>query len=230
MGSQTPNTKLNNIFLQMHPLHRILISVGVSILSWFFLRNHHHNILIHIIEQWDVFAATMLLTSWIVIFTRSPQQIRALASKEDGSLLFVYLLILLASFASMITVLLLMVSSDALGVPKWLYLVIVISGILLSWAMVHTTFTYHYARVYYSNDGDNPTTHSAGLSFPDEDCPDYVDFAYYSFVIGMTFQVSDVETRSRKLRRITLMHSMLSFVLNTFIVALTINLIASLKT
>ena len=99
----------------------------------------------------------------------------------------------------------------------------------LAWTMVHTTFTFHYARVYYSDSHHNSAEHKGGLCFPDEDCPDYLDFAYYAFVIGMTFQVSDVETRTRTFRRLTLLHSILSFGLNTFVVALTINLIASLK-
>lgn len=67
-----------------------------------------------------------------------------------------------------------------------------------------------------------------GLNFPQEKQPDYIDFAYFSFVIGMTFQVSDVQINSRIIRRTALAHGLLSFALNTFVVALTINLIAGL--
>jgi len=178
---------------------------------------------------WDVFALSMVSTSWGVIFTRTPQQIRRVAKQEDGSLLYVYVLVLTASFASMLTVMLLMMANDTAGIPKLVYLPVVIAGLMLSWVMVHTTFTFHYARLYYSNDEIDESKHAAGLAFPEEECPDYLDFAYYAFVIGMTFQVSDVETRTRLFRRITLMHSVISFGLNTFVVALTINLIASLK-
>ena len=179
--------------------------------------------------SWDVFSFTMLATSWIVICTRSPQQIRLIAKEEDGSLLYFYVIVLVATFASMVTVLLLMVSGDSAGVPKSVYLPVGIGGMILSWVMVHTTFAFHYARIFYSNEDDGTDNMEGGLHFPYEDYPDYLDFAYYSFVIGMTFQVSDVETRSRKFRRITLLHSLLSFGLNTFVIALTINLIASLK-
>ncbi len=219
----------NNIFLRTHPFLRLLISISLAVIAYFIVRNTHLNKLLHVMVSWDVFSFSMLVTSWIVIFTRSPQQIRLIAKEEDGSLLYFYVIVLIATFASMVTVLLLMVSSDSAGVPKAVYLPVGIGGMMLSWVMVHTTFAFHYARIFYSNEDDGTDKIEGGLHFPDEDYPDYLDFAYYSFVIGMTFQVSDVETRSRKFRRITLLHSLLSFGLNTFVIALTINLIASLK-
>jgi len=112
---------------------------------------------------------------------------------------------------------------------KTMYLIIAISGILLSWGMVHTTFCFHYAHMYYDDARNNSEKHAAGLDFPSEEHPDYLDFAYFSFVIGMTFQVSDVEITAKKIRRVALLHGLISFLLNTFVVALTINLIAGLK-
>jgi uncharacterized membrane protein len=100
---------------------------------------------------------------------------------------------------------------------------------LLSWIMVHTVFTFHYAHMYYDVPDEGSSKISGGLDFPGEKEPDYIDFAYFSFVIGCTFQVSDVEISSRKIRRMALLHGLLSFGLNTFVVALTINLIAGLK-
>ena len=97
---------------------------------------------------------------------------------------------------------------------------------MTSWVMLHTIFTLHYAHLYYSKIKDNPTV--SGLDFPEEKKPDYIDFAYFSFIIGMTFQVSDVQINSRIIRRTALAHSLLAFALNTFVVALTINLIAGL--
>ena len=91
-----------------------------------------------------------------------------------------------------------------------------------------TIFTFHYAHLYYFKDKDD-TVDGNALEFPKEDKPDYPDFAYFAFVIGMTFQVSDVEINSRIIRRTALAHGLLAFALNTFVVALTINLIAGLK-
>ena len=93
---------------------------------------------------------------------------------------------------------------------------------------MHTIFTFHYAHLYYFKNMDD-TTEGKPLDFPGKTKPDYLDFAYFSFVIGMTFQVSDIEIPSRTIRRTVLAHSLLSFALNTFVVALTINLIAGLR-
>ena len=121
-----------------------------------------------------------------------------------------------------------MLSKSAKDTPQIIYIPVAISGMLFSWAMVHTIFCFHYANLYYGNDTTDPTKHAEGLEFPKEKKPDYLDFAYFSFVIGMTFQVSDVDITSRSIRRLALLHGLLSFTLNTFVVALTINLIAGL--
>ena len=112
---------------------------------------------------------------------------------------------------------------------KAIVLPIAILGMLFSWLLVHTIFTVRYAHLYYRNDPDQPEMHVGGLKFPSEDRPDFLDFAYFSFVLGMTFQVSDVEISSKTIRRIALFHGLLSFGYNTVIVALTINIIAGLK-
>lgn len=109
------------------------------------------------------------------------------------------------------------------------YLPTVISAMILAWATVHTQFLFHYAHEYYDKDEKWNKKQAEGLNFPGDEYPDYLDFAYYSFCIGCTFQVSDVETTSKRLRNITLIHSLISFFMNTFVVALTINMIAGLS-
>ena len=87
----------------------------------------------------------------------------------------------------------------------------------------------HYAHAYYCDHGDdNDGYEGSGLRFPGEKAPDFLDFAYFSFVIGMTFQVSDVEISSRRIRRLALVHGLLSFLFNTLILALSINLVSGL--
>jgi uncharacterized membrane protein len=99
--------------------------------------------------------------------------------------------------------------------------------VLCSWFLIHTMFAIHYAHEYYiravkREDG------AGGLQFPTEDAPDYWDFMYFSFVIGMTSQVSDVAVASRHLRRASLVHGILAFFFNTTILATGINLVAGL--
>jgi len=93
-----------------------------------------------------------------------------------------------------------------------------------SWLMMHTIYAFHYAHRYYIDQrGGSP---DGGLAFPGSEDPDYFDFLYYSYVIGMTSQVSDVQATSRDMRRITLVHSVLAFAFNMLILALSINVVA----
>jgi uncharacterized membrane protein len=215
-----------NKLLLLHPLYRSLISLVITALVFFSVRNVELSPLIRIMLLWNVFALSFTVTCWIVFFTRNVDDIRQYARADDGSRTFVFVFILLASFASMVMVLLMMLSDETNGS---LYVPVAIAGILLSWAMVHTMFAMHYAHMYYDDDEEDNSKHAEGLEFPNEERPDYIDFAYFSFVIGMTFQVSDVEISSRTIRRTALLHGLLAFILNTFVVALTINLIAGLR-
>ena len=90
-------------------------------------------------------------------------------------------------------------------------------------------FTIRYAHLYHDHNKLGTGSSIGGLEFPMDEDPDYLDFAYFSFVIGMTFQVSDISVSSQTIRRFVLMHSLISFVFNTIIVALTINILAGLK-
>jgi uncharacterized membrane protein len=200
----------NNIFVQMHPLTRLGVSVGLAVIAYFVLKNDEISILLRAMVSWIVFSLTFLICSWIVIDQRTVSQIRKKATEDDGSVAFVFFMVLISSLSGLLAVLLIVISKDSSIRESVLFLPSCILGILLSWGMVHTIYV-------------------GGLVFPEENEPDYLDFAYYSFGLGCTFQVSDVNVTSRKIRRITLFHSLLSFVLNTFVVALTINLIAGLN-
>lgn len=228
MTATASQKKNSNLLLHMHPLQRILLSLAVSVIVFLFIRNSHLGLLLTATILWLAFALSFIITSWIIFFKMPVSLIEERANKEDGSRLFVMLSILLSSFASMFTVLLLMISKNGSGSHEIITVIVSISGMAVSWIMVHTIFTFHYAHLYYFKDKDD-TTDSNALEFPKEDKPDYPDFAYFAFVIGMTFQVSDVDINSRIIRRTALAHGLLAFALNTFVVALTINLIAGLK-
>jgi uncharacterized membrane protein len=98
------------------------------------------------------------------------------------------------------------------------------STIVLTWVFVNTLFALHYAHQYH----DPRRTSPPGLAFPGADEPDYWDFMYFAFVIGMTFQVSDIQITGRALRRFALMHGVLAFFFNVVIIALTVNIVAGL--
>jgi uncharacterized membrane protein len=98
---------------------------------------------------------------------------------------------------------------------------VVLASVFVSWILVHTVFTLKYARLYYSG-------RAGGIDFNEPDDPQYTDFAYLSFTIGMTFQVSDTNLESKQIRRTALRHAWLSFPLGAVIIATAINLVAGL--
>lgn len=97
----------------------------------------------------------------------------------------------------------------------------VITGVILSWAVVHTVYVLRYAHIYYSTGGH-------GITFPGDEEPDYIDFAYVAFTLGMTFQVSDNSFTSRRVRRTALVHCLLSYLFGAAIIATSINVLAGL--
>ena len=138
-----------NIFLRMHPLQRILISVILAgITAWFTCKADVPTELV-LNFSWGAFAFSYLATTWIVIYTRTPAMISAHAKEEDGSRMFVFTLILLASFGSLFTVLELIISDQG-NASQTLTILSAVGGMLLSWAMVHTIFTVHYGYLYYN--------------------------------------------------------------------------------
>ena len=214
---------------RMRPLHRLLLSLVSSAIAFLLISRHGLSPLLLGMLLWIVFALVFNVSGWIVLFTRSVHGIKQVAQQDDGSKVFVYVMVLLSSFASLFAVLLLLISDDNSVVKHPLFLPATVGGMLQSWLMVHTTFTFHYAHMYYDDAVENADGSANGLIFPGKGEPDYLDFAYFSFGIGCTFQVSDVQVTSRSIRRLVFMHSLLSFALNTFVVALSINLVAGLK-
>jgi uncharacterized membrane protein len=104
----------------------------------------------------------------------------------------------------------------------WPALVVGVLSVVLTWLFLNIMFAMHYAHGFYGDYGEKHT----GLDFPDTPEPDYWDFAYFAIVIGMTFQVSDVQITSRYLRRVALLHSIIAFFFNVFIIAITVNIVA----
>ncbi|WP_316737722.1 DUF1345 domain-containing protein [Pedobacter aquatilis] len=202
-------------------LYILLLSLIAGIVAYFgslFLKMES---LTHVMLGWDVFCIVLITLHWFMFFNTSVSETHLKAKKQDETRGEIFAIVLVSTFAGMLAVILVLLNQNI----KTLDLVIAISGMFLSWALVHTTFAMRYAHLFY---GDSDTK-QGGLDFPNDDAPDFIDFAYFSFVIGMTFQVSDVEISSRKIRRLALLHSIISFIFNTVIVALTINALAGLS-
>ncbi|MEP6928178.1 MAG: DUF1345 domain-containing protein [Ginsengibacter sp.] len=217
------------LFERLHSMHKILICIIIAVIIYFIVNIEHLDVLTHVMIGWDTFSLCLIIMSWITFFITTSQQIREQATVQDSSRVLIFGTVLVSTFASFLAVLLLLISKKEYKNSETLHLVIAIAGMLLSWILIHTIFALRYAHIFYGDDKAKPQTHAAGLEFPDDKKPDYLDFAYFSFVLGMTFQVSDVQVTSKRLRRLVMLHGILSFGFNTIMIALTINIIAGLN-
>ena len=216
----------------MHRLpavYKLIVSFSVSAIISVALLPIRMEALTRVMIGWDCFSVCMIIISGVIFASMRPRQIRVLAKTEDAGRLLVFVIVLAANIGSLLGVMLLLGNKNAWLLNKGLETFIYLSGVVCSWILTHTMFAYRYALLYYGDHPLDPDIHTVGLQIPNELWPDYLDFAYFSFVIGMTFQVSDIEISSKTIRRVALIHGMLSFLFNTVIVALTINVIVDLK-
>ena len=203
--------------------HRIILGSAAGVVVFFCLR--HRPLSTDIIAAWDTFAFCVLAAAWLTILITPQRMLRARAQEEDFGRTMIFVFVVVAACASLFAVgFLVSVGSGHGG-----HLLLGLATVILSWSLIQTVFGLHYAHGFYG-DSDQPgeRRHAGGLLFPGERMPDYFDFAYFSFVIGMTCQVSDVQITSHRMRRLALLQSVLAFGFNTIILALLINTVFSL--
>lgn len=180
---------------------------------------------------WLAYSGVHLGLAWVTILSAHPSEVRREVDGQDSSRILIYLFVIVACFVSLFAILfLLRGTAKASWSDLGIHFILSFSCIVCSWTLVHTIFTLRYAHLYYrpTEAGQNAKSRQRGLEFPNDAEPDFLDFTYFSFVIGMTFQVSDVTISSRELRRLALVHALLSFAFNTLLVALTINVVSGL--
>lgn len=179
---------------------------------------------------WICFAGMLLFFSWTTILLRHPKQTGLIAREQDASAVLVFLLVVCAAFFSLFAVIYILRGQELIGGKLNLHVVLSLVCVALSWLLIHSVFTIRYAHLYYDfrSKEKSAGTHAGGLQFPNEEQPDFLDFAYFSFILAMTFQTADVSITGRRIRRLALMHGLLSFVYNTSIIALVVNIVSGL--
>jgi uncharacterized membrane protein len=186
----------------------------------FFLLPGSLRLVTRLLIGWDSFIALYLLLVCTMVLRSGLPHIKRNAVLQDDGRFVILLVTALGAFASLAAIVSELGETHR-GPPE---LIFATSTIALSWAAVHTTFALHYAHDYYRR------TKPGGLQFPsgdEHDHADYWDFVYFSFVIGMTAQVSDVGITDKTIRRTATAHGIISFVFNTALVALMVNIAAS---
>ena len=226
MSKKAGNSTFARIFKKVNSFQKLFICITLAVIVYLIVEIEHIDVLSHVMIGWNTFSLLMIIMSWITFFITSSIQIREECKIQDQSSSIIFIIVLISTLASVFAVILLIVSKkDGNNGASW-RLPIAIAGMLFSWFLIHTTFALRYEHVYYGDDESKPGEQAGGLDFPGDDKPDFLDFAYFSFVLGMTFQVSDVEITSKRFRKISLFHSLISFGFNTIMIALTINLMA----
>ncbi len=170
---------------------------------------------------WSVSAAAFVASVWLSVRRMDGVATAEFATIEDDSRAAADLVLITASSASLLGVALtLLKASGESGAARAFITGVATVSVILSWAAVHTVFMLRYARLYFANGG--------GIDFNDEQTPNYLDFAYIAFTIGMTYQVSDTAVTVKDIRTTALRHALLSYVFGTGVVAMLINVVAGL--
>ena len=202
----------------------VLGGLGFAVASGFF------GLPVRVVVAWNVFATTSVALAWARILLSNARAAERSASLQDASRRVIFLIVVGAALASLFAVGALLASAKNLSTGRTAgHVALAVSTVVCSWVLVHTIFTLRYAHLFYRRaPGTSDDAPGSGLDFPSEKHPDFLDFAYFSFIIGMTCQVSDVQITSRAIRRTALLHGLLAFVFNTVILALCLNLASSL--
>jgi uncharacterized membrane protein len=175
-----------------------------------------------ILLGWDAAVLIYLAWTWGAVQGLDPGVTAQLAKREDPSTPVADLVVIGAGTAMLAAVgFALAKAGEATGGMKAYLVTLGLVSVVLSWAVVHTVFALKYARAYYSEP-------AGGIAFNEDEPPNYIDFAYYAFTIGMTFQVADTNITSRAVRRTTLHHALLSYLFGAVLLGLVINVVATL--
>lgn len=171
---------------------------------------------------WIGATAVFVGWTWLEIWPQGPAETAAHARRDDPSRPVADLVCLAAAVASLVGVGVLLVASASAGSTiKALEIGVAVAAVVAAWILIHTVFTLRYARTYFAEG-------LGSIDFNEDEPPRYSDFAYVAFTVGLTFQVSDTDLRSKGFRRLALQHMLLSYLMGAVIVAITVNLVAGL--
>jgi uncharacterized membrane protein len=212
--------------LRRHP--RLAIAVALAVLTYAVLPATLE-MAMRLLIAFDTGAIIFIATVWAMMARATHSDMRWRSGVEDEGRHVILTLAAAIAVAILLAIIFELHGSKALP-PSAQGIHVALAGatILLSWIFMNTMFALHYAHDYYGEGGETGDAIAGGLAFPGGEAPTYSDFLYFSFVIGMTFQVADVAIESSGLRRVALAQGVLAFFFNVVVLALTINILASM--
>ena len=217
---------LRSLPIRLAKLHGKLISAAIIGIVVSLLVPGHWRLATQVLAGWNVGVAIYLILTQAMFRRCDIDHIRRRASEQDEGASAILVLSVVATIASLVAIVVELGGMKQAPPGAAIFQVLLATAtILLSWAFIHTIFSVHYAHEYYGERRDGKI---GGLKFPGDAKPDYMDFLYFSLVIAMTSQVSDVMITSKVIRRVVSMHGVLSFFFNLTVLALTVNMVSNL--
>ena len=206
---------------------RFLIALAVGVAVFLFVPIE--DLVPRILAGWNAGGWLYLLLVAIKMGRAEIEGIKREAGIERESRIVVLVVVIFGSIFTMLALFAqLMAIKSEHGMDRSLSIGLSVSTIFLSWLLIHTVFALYYAHEFHTEGHGGARGQGGGLKFPDDRTPDYLDFLYFSFVVGTTAQTSDVDVCSRAMRRVVMLHGILSFFFNTAVIALAVNLAAQL--
>ena len=206
---------------------RFLIALVVGVAVFLFVPIE--DLVPRILAGWNAGGWLYLLLVAIKMGRAEIEGIKREAGIERESRIVVLVVVIFGSIVTMLALFAqLMAIKSEHGMDRTLSIGLSVSTIFLSWLLIHTVFALYYAHEFHTEGHGGARGQGGGLKFPDDSTPDYLDFLYFSFVVGTTAQTSDVDVCSRAMRRVVMLHGILSFFFNTAVIALAVNLAAQL--
>jgi uncharacterized membrane protein len=211
--------------------HHISASLRLAIISitgllGFFLLSETTPITIRLAISWIIAGGLYLLLTYFMMYFSSKENISGLSKKEDDGAALILLITVLASIASLVAIVMILAGINAVSsVAARDRIAVVLATYATSWLLIHTSFSLHYAYVYYQ---EYEKSKQAPLVFAATLNPSYIDFLYFSIVIGMTCQTADVNLASSRMRYLVMIQGITAFIFNATLLALTMNMISGL--
>lgn len=215
------------LFQRLDAKPRFLISLFVASVVYPIIP-HRLEFVTRIVITWNAGTICFLSLVLVMMSRASVPKMRSYARARDESRWIILFAVVAAACISLLAIALMLSSTgNSLNEKSLLHITLALLTIFASWSLIHTMFALHYAHLYYQDDSYSHSNLIAPLAFPTELHPDYGDFLYFAFGIGMSSQVADVQINSRSIRRFALVHQVLAFFFNTLILALAVNIVAS---
>ncbi|NUO90347.1 MAG: DUF1345 domain-containing protein [Dermatophilaceae bacterium] len=207
---------------------RLALAAAVGVLAGLFVPlGPAHSVLTHTLAGFVVGGLVFAVPLLVHVLRQDASSTQERVRGRDGDAAWYDVVVIVVGLASLAGVAVLLIGGQSKGTAQIVDALVGVLVVAVGWLCVHTVYVMRYARLYYASTSSSPDAH-APIDFNMEEAPSFSDFAYFSFNLGMAYQVSDTAVRSTQVRRVILGHCLLAYLYGTIVIASTINLVAGI--